>query len=194
MPGEYGNMQDTYPLGSEKPDGPAALLAMLQRMGLNRGAGVALAADAAGVTSLFNDIDFTGFTAMQADTLQAWTRKAGATIPLPVNVRRQLDTANDTAGLVVQTGIGKITGVATTTISEAVTFPVAFSAIPFIVMSYTGTRAAGAFNTTGLTAGSAIASTAGAPSTSGFTALLTNVSALSATSDYYYSWLALGAP
>lgn len=105
---------------------------------------------------------------------------------------RQLDTTNSTIDSFMQSGIGKITGSATTTITETVTFPVAFSAQPVVVMSYMGSRTAGAFNPVGLNNTAGPAANAQIATTTNFLAAMTLGSNFG-TSDYYYSWIAIGA-
>lgn len=189
----WGNLKSPYLDDGEKPDIGSQALEQAKRDEIIHGAGPALAADAGTVTSLMASDGFNGLLLMQQDTAQVWARKAGATIPLPVNARRQLDTINDTAGLVVQTGAGKIQGNATTTANEVVTFPVAFGATPIVIVTATGTKATGAFSLASLLTSTAYGS-AFALSASQFNAQLTAPTALPNTNDFYYSWIALGTP
>lgn len=106
--------------------------------------------------------------------------------------RRQLDTTNSSLVPLIQSGIGKIQGNNTTGISEAVTFPVAFSAAPVVLLNYIGYRATGAFNPIGLSFGGALAASAAQPATNQFLASIFGSGAFSNTLDWYYSWIAIG--
>lgn len=109
-------------------------------------------------------------------------------------IRRQLDTTNSYPRMKFQTGIGRITGAAALQISEAVTFPAAFSAIPVVLMSFLGSAAAGAFSPGSAVFTARVAATPSAISTSGFTAYLSrDTNNLAGPSEYYYSWVAIGA-
>ena len=112
-----------------------------------------------------------------------------------VNV--QADTTNSVGRVVTQIGTGRITGVATANITEAVTFPVAFTSVPVITGGYIGGRTpqGGAFNDVGLV--DVAPPTIGkvySPSATGFSVAIsrTDAAVLSATYDYYYSWTAMG--
>jgi hypothetical protein len=109
---------------------------------------------------------------------------------------RQTDTTNSLIDAITQTGIGKITGSASPTLSEAVTFPVAFSGIPVVVASCIGFRATGAFNAAGLTAAQSLLGSPQIPSATGFTAYIyqTTGGNLTSANDYYYAWRATGVP
>jgi hypothetical protein len=112
-----------------------------------------------------------------------------------LTTRYQLDTTNTAIISVTQIGIGKIIGNGTTSVSEAVTFPVAFKTgtIPAVVANYLGNRATGAFNAAGLTPSGGIATGSGGPSATGVTVGMTLPSgSFSASFDYYYSWIAIG--
>jgi len=62
-----------YPNGSDIPDGPAAFLALGQRMALMAGAGVVYAATAAARTALVTNTDaFEGMLVHQVDTHTLW--------------------------------------------------------------------------------------------------------------------------
>jgi hypothetical protein len=110
--------------------------------------------------------------------------------------RYQADTSNSLRGILQQSGIGKISGAASATLSEAVTFPVAFSGVPVVVSSMLGQRTAGSFNAVGLTAAQSLLANPQIPSTTGFTQYIyqTTGGNLSAANDYYYSWIARGVP
>lgn len=116
-----------------------------------------------------------------------------------VFAHRQLDATNDSRRFLIQQGIGKITGGASPTASEAVTFPVAYAAgtVPVVIVNTIGLRATGAFNAVSIpsTAQSVIGS-AQQPSATGFNAFLYQAtgSNLGATNDFYYSWTAIGVP
>lgn len=122
-----------------------------------------------------------------------WTGSAWYnTTHVPTN--RKIDNTNSVANLIIQEGRGKITGNNTAFISEAVTFPVAFAAVPNVQVTAQGSRGAGAFNEAALVGG-AVAGNTSAKSTTGFTA---NISApgasLSSANDWYYNWIAIGVP
>lgn len=121
------------------------------------------------------------------------TRDHVAALMLP---RRQIDTTNSRVPVIVQHGAGKVAGAASATVSESVFFPVAFASVPIVLISFAGTKAGagGSWDLAGTGATSAMASAEG-PSTAGFTARIRHLSAnLSATNDYYYTWIAIGEP
>lgn len=112
-----------------------------------------------------------------AEAMQGWTN---------------LDGLMNSPFFLLQWGIGKITGTGVATIFEDVAFPVAFGALPVVIVQYRGSRAAAAFNPDGL------ADVSTAPSGA---ALLVNTSSFRArltlnpsfgTQDYYYQWFAIG--
>ena len=108
---------------------------------------------------------------------------------------RQLDTTNSVAKMVTQYGIGKITGLAATIISETVTFPVAFASVPVVIANSIGGRANGAFDPSGLFAPSGREfSPIEATSATSFNMNIrrADFANLDATKDYYYSWAATG--
>jgi hypothetical protein len=105
--------------------------------------------------------------------------------------RRQLDTTDSEAALLTQSGIGKRTGTGATSVSETVTFPEPFSAVPVVVLNYIGYRNTGVFNAVGLSQSGALDHGALAPSTTGFTAWVGGAT-LANTIDWYYSWIAIG--
>jgi hypothetical protein len=197
MPLLTPNQEDVYPAGSEKPDGPAALLALLQQQARNRGAGLGLAADSAALTALIADIDFSGFTILQADTAQAWVRKSGATIPLPVNTRRKLDATSDTVALIPTVGQAKIAGAAATGVGATITFPTAYLAgtVPVVVCSFAGSKATGAFDPGNTAANLLVDAAADTITNAGFAARIRVASGtLSAAADYYLHYIAWGVP
>lgn len=107
----------------------------------------------------------------------------------------QLDTANSTARMVTQYGMGKIVGAASASVSKTVTFPKAFASVPFITVDYIGARATGAFNVNGLTDfAPALVLKGFGPTTTGLsaTAHRTDGVNLIATWDFYFSWSATG--
>jgi hypothetical protein len=107
-------------------------------------------------------------------------------------INQQLDTANSLTPLMTQVGTGKITGNGTVQVSETVTFPVAFSAVPRVVISATGYRTTGAFNDNGLS-GSTNWASASSKVPASFLAIQTiSGTTLSASFDYYYDWIAIG--
>jgi|GEM_PF-1542581 len=114
-----------------------------------------------------------------------------ATLP---QVNLQLDSTNSVISATTQIGIGKISGAASSNINETVTFPVAFSGVPALSVTSIGGRSSGAFNTAGLISisGNEVASGSGTSAT-GFTAhMLRAGGTMSASFDYYYSWIAIG--
>ena len=110
----------------------------------------------------------------------------------------QLDTTNSVAIMVTQYGMGKITGNDTQGIEETVTFPVAFSTIPFTQTSMIGSTTTGAFHNpvTGLgTDGYRTFSNGGLPTTTTMVVQLSRKASpdtFSSPYDYYYSWSATG--
>lgn len=193
----WGNLKSPYLDDPDVPDIGGQALAQAKRDEIIHGAGPALAADSGTVTSLMASDGFNGLLMMQQDTAQVWARKAGATIPLPVNVRRQLDTAPDTAGLVMQAGLGKIAGSVAAFVSETVTFPVAFKAgtLPIVTCTFAGVHATGAFDPTTAAATAAVLASVGLVIPASFTAFLAgNTGSLASGQEYYYSWIALGEP
>jgi hypothetical protein len=123
-------------------------------------------------------------------TGSTWIDAAGT-----VFSHRQLDTTNDSGRFLIQQGIGRIAGANAASVSEAVTFPVAFAAVPMVVCQHIGGRTTGAFNTTGLIEIAVpVMGQPVVPSTTGFTAKIhrTDGANLSTGFDMYYSWLAIG--
>jgi len=110
----------------------------------------------------------------------------------------QLDTTNSVAKMVTQHGMGKITGVATSSIDETVTFPVAFASVPVIQGGFIGARTPqGAFDPVGLIGFSGdIVGKVSVPTTTGLVAAIhrTGGANLIASWDFYYSWSATGVP
>lgn len=123
-----------------------------------------------------------------------WTGSAWARGEL---INLQLDTTNSTPTVITQYGIGKIIGNGTASISETVTFPVAFGSgiTPVITMTAAGTRATGAFNPAGLSNTGLVHAGSNTASNTGFTAQLTaqTGATLGAANDFYYAWSATGA-
>ena len=109
-------------------------------------------------------------------------------------IRRQLDTTNSYPRMKFQTGMGRITGAAALQINEAVTFPVAFSTVPVVLMSFLGVAVAGAFNPSATVFTANVSATPATPTTTGFSANLSRAATnLAGPNEYYYSWLAIGA-
>lgn len=119
-----------------------------------------------------------------------------AWILLLTQERYQADTSNSVRSVIEQSGIGKISGAVSATLSEAVTFPTAFGGVPVVTASMLGQRTAGAFNPAGLTASQSLLANPQIPSTTGFTQYIyqTTGGNLSASNDYYYAWIARGIP
>lgn len=128
----------------------------------------------------------------QADTDVQYRYSGSAWAAVGISARKQLDTTNSTVTPSIQFGIGKITGTATTFISEAVTFPTAFTTVPSVTGGVMGVKATGAFNEAGTT-GTLGYFNATAVSTTGYTGFIISQSGnLDNTKDYYYSWIAVG--
>lgn len=141
--------------------------------------------------------DYLNLLADSASDAIALDRVHLTSLDLGPLMRRQLDTTNTYPRMKIQTGTGRITGVAAASISETVTFPVAFSGVPQIMGGYIGGRTpqGGSFNDTALV--DVAPTTIGkvySPSTTGLTVAIhrTDAANLSATYDYYYSWIAIG--
>lgn len=110
--------------------------------------------------------------------------------------RHQEDTTNSIRRVLYQSGIGKIAGAVSASLTENVTFPVAFTGVPVVVANFIGQRTAGAFNAAGLSNAPSLTAMAQVPSTTGFEAHIRQTTAgnLTAANDYYYSWTAIGVP
>lgn len=109
----------------------------------------------------------------------------------------QQDTTNSAkTNLRMQMGIGRIAGVSATEIAEAVTFPVAFSARPFVLANAIGFVGAGGSFAPASIDGSWAGqhANANAPTVTGFTARMrrNDGSPFGVGTDYYYSWIAIG--
>ena len=143
------------------------------------------------------DLWTTAQTGQRAEVLadSSTYRYSGAAWTPGVGTNLQLDTTNSTVSTITQIGIGMIAGAATTAISKAVVFPVAFASTPVVHVEHIGVRLTGAFNPAGLTDQTIRNDGRGsAPSTTGLTVTIhrTDELALSASYDYYYSWIAIG--
>lgn len=124
---------------------------------------------------------------------QAYSTGAGWQSLSPIFARRQLDTTNDSGRFLIQHGVGKIVGNNTATITEVVTFPVAFAVVPTVIVTTAGGRTAGSFNMTGLSsASSAIPSQSGVTTSQFEVALRAFTGTLANTTDWYYTWMAIG--
>ena len=107
---------------------------------------------------------------------------------------KQLDTTNSAVtAATMQVGAGKILGNNTATISEAVSFPQAFAAVPFVVAVPSGAKATGAFAPGGISSISGADLEVLSISTTGFTVnMRSNTSTFSSAFDIYYHWFAFG--
>jgi hypothetical protein len=137
-----------------------------------------------------------GMHARLADSRLVWEYVGSSWIPLLSPERHQADTTNSVRGVLVQTGIGKITGSVAATINEAVTFPVAYSGVPVVKANMMGQKATGAYLPTGLSGTPSLFASAQLPSTTGFTAHIYQATGgnLTTANDYYYAWEARGVP
>lgn len=105
----------------------------------------------------------------------------------------QADTTNSQVATRWQRGKGKIQGNNTAQLTKAVTFPIAFSSPPDVFVSYIGYRGTSTYNPVGLAVGSAQRTSPMAVTNTGFTAYINSDSSLVNTTDFYFSWLAVGA-
>ena len=100
------------------------------------------------------------------------------------------------SGLHIQFGWGQVAGSGASSTTDAVTFPKEFTSIIFVLAGglYALTGGTPATDITGLTAATRININAGNIATTGFTARLENIdaSAMSATTYWGYSWVAIG--
>jgi hypothetical protein len=127
------------------------------------------------------------------DVYYSYSGTAWIDVSNTVFTRRQLDAANDSGRFLIQHGVGKIVGNNTATITEVVTFPAAFAVVPMVIVTTAGGRTAGAFNMTGLSsASSAIPSQSGVTTSQFEVALRAFTGTLASTSDWYYTWMAIG--
>jgi len=138
-----------------------------------------------------------GVEAVDTSSGLTYERGASAWSLRTVEAHWQLDTTNSVGQFLIQHGIGKITGNGTSTLSEAVTFPVAFAAstVPTVTTSALGIRPPGSFNAAGLpNTGQSVLATPQQPSNTAFNAFLyqTTGGLLGASADFYYSWIAYG--
>ena len=136
-----------------------------------------------------------GQTGYQSDTGVTYRRSSSAWAVSAPSTNIQTDTTNSVANVITQAGKGKIIGNGTASIQETVTFPVAFTGVPVVVANFMGFRPSGSYNDVGLNLASQnVPAAAQIPSTSGFTAGIgaSGGPPLSAASDWYYSWIAIG--
>jgi hypothetical protein len=190
---EYGSGQWPYPNSSATPDVPADVLLLAQRIDL-MSSGWTVTANATTRGALVTNGDaYEGLRVYQIDTGVAYRYTGSAWKEQSQFERHQADTTNSVRGVLQQSGIGKITGAGTADGSEAVTFPVAFGALPVVVANFLGARATGAYNPVGLSALTVGTGSAQVPSTTGFTAVIYRSSGtFTSGNDYYYSWVAYG--
>lgn len=185
-----------YPNSSATPDVPGDMLLLVNALARKAGSGVARAADATGLAQLVTDGFVTdGMLAQQTDTKAISQRRSSAWLPPVLATHRQSDTTNDIPGLITQAGIGMIAGLNSTSINEAVTFPVPFATgtVPIVVLTHAGTST-GAFNPTATTAVTDMSASFSTPTATGFTAFIQRGSVMSVGTNYYYHWIAIGLP
>lgn len=104
---------------------------------------------------------------------------------------RQIDGVNSVARTVIQSGTGRIAGVAATSITVPITFPVPFASFPDVTFDAAGLEAKGAFDpATGAQTG--LYSYHHSTSATGFTGTIGKETAMNPTFDYYYTWIAIG--
>jgi hypothetical protein len=124
-----------------------------------------------------------------------WSWSGSAWVAASASVNRQIDTTDSFVAASPQFGMGKISGAASVSINEVITFPVPFAGIPSVVVSCIGGRSSGAYNDSdlGTVSGSEVTTISNTTSTT-FKAyiLRNNNSNLNAGFDYYYSWVAYG--
>lgn len=130
---------------------------------------------------------------LTSDTGSEWVYTGTQWIARGASMSRQLDTTNDVEHFSIQHGVGKIIGNGTATIAETVTFPTAFAVVPTVIVTTAGGRATGSFNMTSLSsASSAVASQALVTTTNFEVTLRAFTGTLSAATDWYYTWIAIG--
>lgn len=118
----------------------------------------------------------------------------GSTWLRPNPMNQQLDTTNSVIRTITQIGSGKILGTGGATVSEVVTFPVAFASVPRVIVTSQGGRTPGTFNDAGLPIG-AIFGVASGKSATGFSAgLVAPGGSVPSATDWYYDWIAIGVP
>jgi hypothetical protein len=125
-----------------------------------------------------------------------WSWSGSSWVAASASVNRQKDTTNSFVAASPQFGVGKITGTASASIFETITFPVAFVGVPSVVVSAgSGRTPQGAFNEVGVggITGKEVASRYSI-TTTGFTLSisLTSGTNLNSSYDYYYDWIAYG--
>ncbi len=112
-----------------------------------------------------------------------------------ITVKRQDNTTNTTPTCTIQIGWGFIGGDASNNITEAVTFPTAFTDVPIVVINPPGYKASSDPATldemTGLFG--EVTAKAQAIATTGFTAVLyTTAGTFASGTRYGYTWMAIG--
>ena len=135
-----------------------------------------------------------GIIAVQLDDHSVWLRLTGSWRPVQVLSRRQVDTTNTEVLTIIQYGVGKIQGGGAASLSEAITFPVAFASPPAVAPTYRGSRATGAMNDSGLSGSGVVWCAATTVTATGGNVYLTQPTGgtFSNINDYYYSWIAVG--
>jgi hypothetical protein len=135
---------------------------------------------------------WSGLTVYTTDTKLLWQYDGSWATIAGQQINFQVDTTNSLIVPKIQAGIGKVTGTGATSVSEAVTYPSAYGTIAAVTASYLGARVAGAFNAFGLSGSNTGVGDAQVQSTTGFNVALSGVGTYAATTDYYYSWIAVG--
>jgi len=107
-------------------------------------------------------------------------------------INLQLDTTNSVISGHIQVGIGSIPGAASTLISETLTFPVPFKAgtQPVVTVSFAGLETGFQPSAAGGAGGVSVYARATTPTAT--TVVIERTSNMSASFNYYYSWIAVG--
>jgi len=107
-------------------------------------------------------------------------------------INLQLDTTNSVISGYIQIGIGSIPGAVSTLISETLTFPVPFKAgtQPVVMASFAGLETGFKPATAG--AAGAVSAYARATTPTSTTVTIERTSNMSASFNYYYTWIAIG--
>jgi len=141
----------------------------------------------------------TGMTAgdegYQTDTDTGYRYDGAAWNEVVSETHLQLGTTNSVAKMVPQYGMGKITGNGADNMNDTVTFPVAFTTIPFVQANMLGNKATGGFPNpvSELTFDTQTLANGQLPTTTTMVVQYRRLSGtFSSSFDYYYSWAATG--
>ena len=137
--------------------------------------------------------NWVGRTIMAEDTKVVWicTALPGTWKPIAPLTNLQLDTSNSLVQTVTQVGQGRILGTGAAFVSEAITFPVAFTSTPTVVVTSQG-QGTGGFSSAGLPIG-ALYAVASNKSLTGFTAgIMAPTGTVPSGTNWYYDWIAVG--